>query len=78
MIGVKESRSLNKFLFEKKIQNATLAYSKSIDGLDSKKMWEKLEVYDETLILIKTEINIIGVYLPEPIIDTSDATNRIG
>ena len=41
-------------------------------------MWEKLEIYDETLILIKTEINIIGVYLPEPIIDTSDATNRKG
>jgi hypothetical protein len=79
MIGVKESRSLNKFLFEKKIKNATLAYSKSVDGLKNEKMWEKLETYDETLILIKTEINVIGVYLPEPIIETSDAKpNRKG
>ena len=68
MIGVKESRSLNKFLFEKNIENITLAYWKSGDELDSKKIWENLEIYDETLILIKTEINIIGVYLPEPIV----------
>ena len=57
----------------------TLLYKASRDGLSKEILWDKCQNHNETITLVKTDLNtVIGFYCPDKWVDTTGKIDTYG